>query len=129
MNYFLIVAVIVLTIFFVIEIRRSLSRSKKTVELIQKYINDKKNPQLIDEMFQFAINDRRLSRIVKKYNADKNDFAALYKKLLLWADFKKYNRFVPINSFFYASALEYLLSHKNDDAKSLAQKMLHYFHI
>ena len=60
MNYFLIVAVIVLTIFFVIEIRRSLSRSKKTVELIQKYINDKKNPQLIDEMFQFAINDRRL---------------------------------------------------------------------
>ena len=129
MTGILLIFLIALSIFFIIEIRRSLTRSKRTVELIDKYWNDKNSPKLIDEMFEYALNDRRLSKIVKKYNADKNDFAALYKKLLLWADFKKYNRFVPINSFFYASALEYLLSHKNDDAKSLAQKMLNYFHI
>ena len=129
MTGFLLIFLIVLTIFFIVEIRRSLRRSKKTVELIDKYWGDKKNPQLIEEMFQFAVNDRRLSVVVKKYNADKNDFAALYKKLLLWGDFRKYNRFIPITSFFYAGALEYLLGHKNDDAKSLTQKMMNYFHI
>ena len=129
MQYFLYVMVAALTIFFVLEIRRSLRRSKKTVELIDKYWLDKKSPQLIDEMFDFAVNDRRLSKIVKKYDADRSDFNMLYKKLLLWADFRKYNRFIPITSFFYAGALEYLLSHKDDDAKALTEKMLNYFHI
>lgn len=129
MQYFLLVALIALTIFFIVEIRRALNRSKKTVELIDKYWNDKKNPQLIEEMFNFALNDRRLSVVVKKYDADINDFSALYEKLLLWGDFRKYNRFIPITSFFYAGALEYLLDHKDDDARSLTQKMMNYFHI
>ena len=129
MQYFLYIIVAALTIFFVVEIRRSLQRSKKTVELIDKYWQDKLNPQLIDEMFEFAIKDRRLSRIVKKYNATQNDFAIIYQKLLTWADFRKYNRFIPITSFFYAGALDYLLSHKDDDAKTLTEKMLNYFHI
>ena len=129
MQYFLYIIVAALTIFFVVEIRRSLQRSKKTVELIDKYWQDKLNPQLIDEMFEFAIKDRRLSRIVKKYSATQNDFAIIYQKLLTWADFRKYNRFIPITSFFYAGALDYLLSHKDDDAKNLTEKMLNYFHI
>ncbi len=129
MEYFLLVALFILNIFFVFEIRCYLNRSKKAVELIDKYWNDKKNPQLIDEIFEFVINENRLSKIVKKYNADKEDFAALYKKLLIWGDFRKYNRYIPITSFFYASALDYLLSHKDDEAKSLTQKMMNYFHI
>ena len=129
MQYFLYVMVAALTIFFILEIRRSLRRSKKTVELIDKYWLDKNSPQLIDEMFDFAVKDRRLSKIVEKYNANLDDFAMIYKKLLTWGDFRKYNRFIPITSFFYAGALEYLLSHKNDDAKSLTEKMLNYFHI
>ena len=129
MQYFLYMIVTLLTIFFILEIRRSLRRSKKTVELIDKYWLNKKSPQLVDEIFDFANNDRRLSKIVKKYNADRSDFALLYNKLLTWADFRKYNRFIPITSFFYAGALEYLLSHKNDNAKTLTEKMLNYFHI
>ena len=129
MTGILLIFLIALSIFFIIEIRRSLTRSKRTVELIDKYWNDKNSPKLIDEMFEYALNDRRLSKIVKKYNADKNDFAAIYQKLLLWGDFRKYNRFVPITSFFYAGALEYLLSHKDNDAKSLTQRMMNYFNI
>ena len=129
MTGLLIIFLIVLTIFFVVEVRRSLNRSKKTVELIDKYWNDKNSPALIDEMFEYAINDRRLSKIVKKYNATKDDFSMIYKKLLLWGDFRKYNRYIPITSFFYAGALDYLLEHKNDDAKSLTQHMMNYFHI
>ena len=129
MQYFFLIMLAALTVYFITEIRRSLKRSKKTVELIDKYWLDKHNPQLIDEMFEFAINDRRLSKIINKYNADKKDISKLYDKLLIWGDFRKYNRFVPINSFFYASSLDYLLSHKNDDAKSLTQKMMNYFNI
>ena len=129
MQYFLYIMVAALTIFFILEIRRSLHRSKKAVELIDKYWLNKQSPQLIDEMFDFAVKDRRLSKIVAKYNADRDDFAMLYDKLMSWADFRKYNRFIPITSFFYAGALEYLLSHKDDDAKSLTEKMLNYFHI
>ena len=129
MQYFLFVLFLMLLIFFIVEIRRALRKSKKAVELIDKYWNDKKNPQLIEEIFNFVENDSRLLKIVKKYEADKRDFAKLYKKLLIWGDFRKYNRFIPITSFFYASALDYLLSHKDDDPKSLTQKMMNYFHI
>ena len=129
MTGLLLIFLIVLTIFFVIEVRRSLNRSKKTVELIDKYWNDKNNPALIDEMFDYAINDRRLSKIVKKYNANRDDFDVVYKKLLIWGDFRKYNRYIPITSFFYAGALDYLLDHKSNDAKTLTQRMMNYFHI
>ena len=129
MTGLLLIFLIALTIFFVIEVRRSLNRSKKTVELIDKYWDDKNSPALIDEMFDYAINDRRLSKIVKKYNANREDFTMIYKKLMFWGDFRKYNRFIPITSFFYAGALDYLLDHKTDDAKSLTQHMMNYFHI
>ena len=129
MQYFIYLMVTALTIFFIVEIRRILKRSKKTVELMDKYWSDKHNPQLIDEIFDFVSKERRLSKIVKNYDANRDDFAMLYSKLLLWADFRKYNRFIPITSFFYAGALEYLLSHKDDPAKTLTQKMLDYFHI
>ena len=75
MENFLFVVLILLTIFFFIEIRRSLLRSKKTVELIDKYWNDKNSPMLIQEIFLFATNDRRLSSVVNKYNASQSDFS------------------------------------------------------
>lgn len=129
MQYFLFSLLIALTVLFVIEIKRSLRRSRITVELINKYSSDKKNPQLIEDIFNFIINDRRLSTIIQKHNANQSDIKALHDKLLIWGDFRKYNRYIPITSFFYAGALEYLLSHKNDDAKSLTQRMMNYFHI
>ena len=129
MQNFLLIFVIVLTLVFIFEIRRILKRSKKTVELIDKYWNDKKSPELINEIYNYIVNDSRLSRIQKKYNADRSDIAALHKKLLIWGDFRKYNRYIPITSFFYAGSLDYLLSHKDDDAKSITQRMMNYFHI
>ena len=129
MDVFFIVLLAALVIFFVIEIRRTLRRSKKSVGLINKYLNDKNNPALIEEIYDFVKNESRLNKIINKYGADKSDFTKLHKKLMVWGDFKKYNRYIPITSFFYASALEYLLSHKNDDAKSLTKKMMNYFHI
>lgn len=129
MTAIIFIFLIILTIFFVMEIKRSLKRSRKSVELIIKYADDKQNPQLIDEIFEFVINEQRLSKIVKKYSADKNDFATLHEKLMIWGDFRKYNRYIPITSFFYASALNYLLEHKNEDPKVLTQKMMNYFHI
>ena len=129
MTAFTIIFLIILTIFFVTEIQRSLKRSKKSVELIIKYADDKKNPQLIEDIFEFVNHEKRLSKIVKKYNADKNDFEALHEKLMIWGDFRKYNRYIPITSFFYVSALDYLLEHKDEDPKILTQKMMNYFHI
>ena len=129
MQYFLIVLLIALTILFVKGIYRVMMRSKKSVELITKYQDDRENPKLIDEIFDFVQNDRVLSSVVKKYNADKNDFILLHEKLFEWGDFRKYNRYIPITSFLYTGSLEYLLSHKNDDARSLTKRMMNYFHI
>ena len=129
MNIFLMVALIALTIFFVVELRRSLRRSSRSVELINKFLSDRNTSELIDRMYEYAMDDRRLRSIVKKYGADRADFLRLHEKLMMWGDFRKYNRYVPITSFFYAGALEYLLDHKNDDPKSLTQAMMNYFHI
>ena len=122
-------ALIALTIFFVTELRRSLRRSSRSVELINRFLIDHDSRTLIDDIYDYALNDRRLKKIVSKYGAGREDFAQVHEKLMIWGDFRKYNRYVPITSFFYASALEYLLEHKDDDAKSLTMKMMNYFHI
>ena len=129
LEIFLLMASIALTIFFVTEIRRSLRRSSRSVELINKFLSDKNEVELIDALYEYATEDRRLKKIVSKYGAGKEDFTQLHRKLMLWGDFRKYNRYVPITSFFYASALDYLLEHKDDDAKSLTMHMMNYFHI
>lgn len=129
MQYFFIMILITATIIFIFGTRRALKMSRKSVALIEKYENDKKNPALIQEIFDALREDYRCSKILAKHNATVDDIKLLHKKLLKWGDFRKYNRYVPITSFFNVTALEYLLAHKNDDAKSLTEKMMNHFHI
>lgn len=102
--------------------------SKASVRLIKKYEKDKRNPKLIDEIFSSLNDDALLKRILKRHNASKRDISKLHAKLMKWGDFRKHNRYVPITSFFNVSTLEYLLEHKDDDAKALTEKMMNHFH-
>ena len=128
MNIFLNLLLIALVIYFVFAIRRTLKMSRASVALIEKYQNDKLNPQLIEDIFNEISSDALLKRILKRHNATQKDISRLHAKLMKWGDFRKYNRYVPITSFFNVHTLEYLLEHKNDDAKSLTQKMMNHFH-
>ena len=128
MNIFLDILLVALVIYFVFAVRRSMRMSSASVKLIEKYENDKFNPQLIDEIFAAISDDVLLKRILKSHNATKRDISKLHAKLMKWGDFRKYNRYVPITSFFNVHTLEYLLKHKNDDAKSLTEKMMNHFH-
>ena len=128
MNIFLNVVLVALIVYFVFAIRRTLKMSRASVALIEKYENDKLNPQLIDEIFAAISDDVLLSRILKRHQATRRDIQRLHAKLMKWGDFRKYNRYVPITSFFNVHTLEYLLEHKNDDAKSLTEHMMNHFH-
>ena len=129
MNIFVTILLIALVVYFVFAIRRTLKMSRTSVGLIEKYENDKLNPQLIDEILTAIQDDVLLKRILKRHNATRRDIQRLHAKLMKWGDFRKYNRYVPITSFFNVHTLEYLLEHKNDDAKSLTEKMMNHFHI
>lgn len=128
MNIFLDILLVALVVYFIFAIRRTLRMSKASVALIEKYENDKFNPQLIEEIFAAINSDALLSRILKQHKATKHDISRLHAKLMKWGDFRKYNRYIPITSFFNVHTLEYLLEHKGDDAKSLAEKMMNHFH-
>ena len=128
MGIFLDILFVALIVYFVFAIRRSMRMSKASVSLIEKYEDDKNNPQLIEEIFTAINSDVLLSRILKRHNATQRDISRLHAKLMKWGDFRKYNRYVPITSFFNVHTLEYLLEHKNDDAKSLTEKMMNHFH-
>ena len=119
---------VAVTIIFIAGTYRAFRMSKKSVALIEKYSDDKKNPRLVEEIFSAINEDFFLRRILRKNNAKLSDLAALHKKLLKWGDFRKYNRYIPITSFFNVTTLEYLLTHKDDDAKSLTEKMMNHFH-
>lgn len=129
MNIFLDVLFVALVAYFVFAIRRSMRMSRASVALIEKYENDKHNPQLIDDIIAAINSDVLLSRILKQHNATRHDIDRLHSKLMKWGDFRKYNRYVPITSFFNVHTLDYLLEHKNDDAKSLTEKMMNHFHL
>ena len=128
MNIFLDILFVAPVIYFVFAIRRSMRMSSASVALIEKYEHDKNNPQLIEDIFAAISSDVLLRRILKQHNATVRDISRLHAKLMKWGDFRKYNRYVPITSFFNVHTLEYLLSHKNDDAKSLTEKMMNHFH-
>jgi len=128
MNIFLDILFVALVAYFIFAIRRSMRMSSASVSLIEKYENDKDNPQLIEDIFAAINSDVLLSRIVKQHQATPKDISRLHAKLMKWGDFRKYNRYIPITSFFNVRTLEYLLEHKNDDAKSLTQKMMNHFH-
>ena len=91
---------VIVTIIFIAGTYRAFRMSKKSVALIEKYAGDQKNPQLINEIFVTVNEDFFLHRILRKHNATTSDIADLHKKLLKWGDFRKYNRYIPITSFF-----------------------------
>ena len=126
-NFFTILLIFVIII-FIGGTFRAFMMSRKSVALIQRYENDKKNPQLIQDIFSELEKDFFLRRIIKRHNATVSDISKLHAKLLKWGDFHKYNRYIPITSFFNTTTLEYLLTHKDDDAKSLTMKMMNHFH-
>ena len=125
--YWLIVIVLCLIFFF--EMRHSLHRSSETNRLIEKYINDLQNKELIEEIYCYCLSDFKLRRIMKNYKITRDDIGKLYQKLLLWGNFRKGRRFVPISSFFYVYTLEYLIKNKNEDAKNLTMRCMNFFHI
>ena len=127
-NILLDIVLVALIIYFVFAIRRSMRMSRASVALIKKYENDKMNPRLIEEIYAAINSDVLLKRILKRHHATQRDISRLHAKLMKWGDFRKYNRYVPITSFFNVHTLEYLLEHKNDDAKSLTEKMMNHFH-
>lgn len=129
MNVFFIFLLAAITIIFIVGTRRAFMMSKISVGLINKYEHDKNNPALIDEIFLTVTKDILLSKIINKHSAKKEDIKLLHSKLMKWGDFRKYNRYIPITSFFNITTLDYLLKHKNDDAQSLTKKMMNHFHI
>ena len=129
MNFIFILFLAVVTIIFFLGTFRTFRMSKISVGLIEKYEKDKNNPELIDEIFQEINKDFFLARIFKKNSAEKKDIKILHDKLMKFGDFRKYNRYVPITSFFNVSTLDYLLKHKSDDAQSLTEKVMNHFHI
>ena len=88
-----------------------------------------KQPELIEEMYKYCTSDFKLKKIVEKYDATPETFTKIFEKLMYWGNVKKRKRYVPIYSFFYASSLEYILKHQDDDAKSITMKMMNHFHI
>ncbi|MBQ7198515.1 MAG: hypothetical protein IJS29_04560 [Selenomonadaceae bacterium] len=128
MQIFFTLLLILIVAIFLAGTFRAYQMSKKSVALIEKYEDKKNNPQLIEEIFSAISKDFFLRRILTKHNATIDDIAKLHKKLLKWGDFRKYNRYVPITSFFNRTTLDYLLTHKDDDAKSLTTKMMNHFH-
>ncbi len=129
MRYIFFIVLIAATIIFIAGIWRALKMSRKSVELIAKYEHDKNNPALIEEIYNAINGDFVLNKILRENCATIGDIKNLHGKLMQWGDFRKYNRYVPITSFFNRTALKYLLEHKNDDAKSLTEKMMNHFHI
>ena len=129
MSYILLLLLLLLIAGFLWEMRHSMRRSSTAVRLIETYIGDLQNPKLIEEIHAYCSSDPKLRRILKKHGAGAEEIGALYQKLLIWGNFRKYNRFIPITSFFYVYSLDYLLEHRDGDPKELAQRMMNFLHI
>ena len=129
MNIILFLLLLILITIFVIEMRHSLKRSTAVNDITRRYENDADNPALIGEIFAYCQNDRKLAPIIKKYGATEATLTKIFHKLRVWGDIKKGRRYVPVASFFYAYALDWLLRHEDDDEKKMAMKMMNFLHI
>ena len=129
LNTLLLIALGLLTALFILQMRRSLKRSTLINLLINEYIDHLDDPALIDAIYAYCTSDWRLRRIMRRYGGTRADIETLFQKLLIWANFRKGRRFVPISAFFFAGSLAYLLRNKNAEPKKLAMKMMNFFHI
>ena len=125
-SYIIIIPLIILV---VREAWYQLRKNNFERKLIDKYEHDVNNPELIDIMYDYVSHDRKLKKIVERHEATRADFKMIYKKLLVHGNFRKINRFVPINAFFSVKSLEYVLEHKNEDEFVIVKKVLNFFHI
>ena len=114
---------------FLWEQYRQITKLNFVRRLIDTYEHDVDNPALIDAMYDFCRRDRKLKKIVAAHQATREDFLMLYKKLLIRGNFRKYNRFVPISSFFAVYTLNYLLKNKDADEFDLTKRMMNFFNI
>jgi hypothetical protein len=111
--------------------KHSLNRSSVTNALINEYageLNGPKRKELIAKIYDYCARDRKLKKLIKKYQATEEDFMKAYKKLFQEADMVKGRRYVPISSFFYVYTLEHILAHPEEDSRKLAMKCLNLFH-
>ena len=129
LNTLLLISLGLLTALFILQMRRSLKRSTLVNSLINEYSERPDDPALIDAIYAYCTSDWRLRRIMKRYGGTRADIETLFQKLLVWANFKKGRRFVPISSFFFAGSLAYLLRNKDAEPKKLAMRMMNFFHI
>ena len=128
MLYYLMLAFLaVIVVFFVAEEYRQVKKLNVVRRLIDTYEHDVENPRLIDEMYDFCQKDRRLKKVMQKHQPTREDFDKLYHKLLILGNFRKYNRFIPISSFFAVYTLDYLLTHKDEDHFKLTKKCMNFF--
>ena len=121
-----------LCLVFAFEMRHSMRRSARTNELIGQYAGTLAAPrraELLDAIYRYTMEDWKLRRVMKKNGATMEDLEQLYRKLMTWGDFQKGRRYVPISSFFYVYTLDYLLKHRDEDAKKLTMKCMNFFHI
>ena len=128
MSYISAAFIAILALLLIREEYRQIKKLNKVNYLINTYEHDLENPKLIDEMYEFCWQDRKLKKVMKKYQPTKEDFNRLYHRLLVWGNFRKYHRFVPISSFFAVYPLEYLLTHQDLDDKALNMRMMNFFH-
>ena len=129
LNTLLLISLGLLTALFILQMRRSLKRSTLVNSLINEYSERPDDPALIDAIYAYCTSDWRLRRIMKRYGGTRADIETLFQKLLVWANFRKGRRFVPISSFFFAGSLAYLLRNKDAEPKKLAMRMMNFFHI
>ena len=129
MNAVLYLLLIALVALFVVEMHHSLKRSTAVNNITRRYEGDADNPALIDEIFAYCQSDRKLAPIIKKHGATRDNFAKIFHKLRVWGDIKKGRRYVPVASFFYVYALDWLLAHEDADEKEMAMKMMNFLHI
>lgn len=129
MYYVFSILLILLCFVFLLEMYHSLKRSSEACRLIETYRDDLQNKKLIEEIYHYCQKDWKLRRIVKANDVTTSDIEKIYQKLLEWGNFHKGHRFVPITSFFYVNTFEYLIKHKNDDAKSLTMRCMNALHI
>ena len=131
MNLVLLCVLFLLSTLFIFEMKHSLKRSSVTNELINEYAGELTGPkrqELIAKVYDYCARDRKLKKIIKKYQATEEDFMKAYKKLFHEADIVKGRRYVPISSFFYVYTLEHILAHPEEDGRKLAMKCLNFFH-
>lgn len=115
---------------FLWSMRRIMRRDNYINELILGFLErgEISQEELLDKMYSYGCQDFRLKSVINKYQATRDDYALIFEKLIYWANFKKRRRYIPINSFFFAGSLSYLLEHKEEDAKKITMKMMNYFH-